>query len=478
MRLKPWQWVMIITETMLLLGVSGALAWMLLFNPIRVTQPQGVAQAAAPSPTLTPTDTPTPTAWPTPLPTQTPQPTHTRVVAREKLNQEAVDQIERQVVQLRGIQPHASVPIDLITRAQMMDTVRTSYAADQAAADREMALYRALGLARPGNQTDQDSNLKAIASSIAGFYNAQDRRLAVVSDLENLGAGERGTLAHEYTHALQDQQFDLTQVQRRITTTDARLALSSVVEGDATTVMSIYLYGSTTQSEWDYLAYRAAFSDAWAAITATNISTRANELLGFPYLQGAQFIVKLWLDGKGWAQVNHAYADPPPSTSIVLHPERYLTQPTLPVSIPLPDFGSTLGKEWTPTIKLDTLGEFVLSVHLDEFLNDRQRAAQAANGWAGDSFSLWQAAGDRQAFAWKIAWDTPRDTGEFVDAYTALLRRRVGPSLTVEREEANLHWVSGSAGSGLVQKSPTGEQTLIVWGPDRTTVARLLAVNQ
>jgi len=89
-----------------------------------------------------------------------------------------------------------------------------------------------------------------------------------------------------------------------------RLALSSVYEGDATMLTSIYLYGNTTPSEWSFLAYRASFSDR-SLITATNISARVNEIACFPYLQGAQFIAKLWLDGKGWAQVNHAYADPP-----------------------------------------------------------------------------------------------------------------------------------------------------------------------
>jgi hypothetical protein len=63
--------------------------------------------------------------------------------------------------------------------------------------------------------------------------------------------------------------------------------------------------------------------------------------------------------------------------------------------------------------------------------------------------------------------------GEFLDAYSVLLRRRVGSSLTVEREDVNVRWYSGSVGSGLIRRS--GEQTLVLWGPDKATVEKLLA---
>jgi len=477
--MKPWQWAILIAEAVLLVGVLGGLAWLLLFHlPTPVMQPQTVTQAeiagSAPAPTGTPA--PVPMALFTPLPTRTPQPTNTRVISRVALNQGAIDQIEQQVARVRGIRPRATVPTEFLTRAQMIDTVRKGYESDKQAVNSEIVLYRALGLIPAQAQVDSEAMIKIVAESIAGFYDPQDKRLYVVSDLENLGADEKMTLAHEYTHALQDQQFDLTRYQNRTQrqTTDLHLALSSVAEGDATTVMSFYLYGNTTQSEWNYLVYRASFSDR-SLITATNISTRVNEISYFPYLQGAQFVVKLWLDGQGWAQVNHAYADPPPSTSIVLHPERYLTRYATPVPVPLPDLGPVLGKGFTPTIKADTLGEFITSVHLDEFLQDPERAAQAADGWEGDNFSLWQGPGDQQVFAWQIEWDVPRDVDEFLEAYSALLRKRVGAGLTVEREDVNLRWYSGSAGSGLIRRGRTGEQTLVLWGPDKATLERLLA---
>jgi hypothetical protein len=253
--------------------------------------------------------------------------------------------------------------------------------------------------------------------------------------------------------------------------------MMAVPEGDATVVMSLYLHGNVTQSEWSDMASRAALGDR-SVITATGISARANQIGYFAYVQGAEFVAALLADSENWLEVNHAYVEPPKSTSQVMHPARYLTRHTAPVPIPLPDLGQALGRGWSATIKADTLGEFITSVHLDEFLHDPQRSARAADGWAGDSFALWQAPGggsaggpNLQAFAWQAAWDTPRDAGEFLTAYTDLVRIRVGSSMAVERQGADINWFSGQAGSGLVRRA--NDRTLVLWGPDKATVGKL-----
>lgn len=473
-RMKPWQWAVIVVQAGLSCCVLSLLVWLVTTSG-PTAQPQAAAQAstatlAGPTPTVT--HTPTPFVWPSPPPTRTPSATNTRVISRVSINQTAIDQIEQKVVSLRQLEPRATVPLEFLTRDEMLDYVRGGYDADRDELLQQLALYRALGLIQPGTQTDPETTTKMIASSIAGFYDPQSKRLYVISDLENLGTDEKVTLAHEYTHALQDQHFDLTQYRSRIRTTDERLAMSSVYEGDATLTMALYLYGNTTRSDWEYLAYRAAFSDR-SVITATGISTRTGQIMYFPYSQGVLFVTALVLDGKGWAEVNHAYADPPKSTSQVLHPARYLTSQATPVPVALPDLGPTLGKDWSPTIKADTLGEFVTSIHLDEFLNDRRRAAQAADGWIGDGFALWQTS-DEQVFAWQIVWDTPRDANEFFDGYSDLLRKRVSGGRVAEREDTNLRWYSGSAGSGLIRRA--NDRTLVLWGPDKATVEKVLAV--
>ncbi len=62
---------------------------------------------------------------------------------------------------------------------------------------------------------------------------------------------------------------------------------------------------------------------------------------------------------------------------------------------------------------------------------------------------------------------------EFFEAYAGLLRKRVGPAVTAEREDADLRWYSGSGGSGLIRRANV--RTLVLWGPDKATVEKMLA---
>ena len=49
------------------------------------------------------------------------------------------------------------------------------------------------------------------------------------------------TVAHELTHALQDQHFDLTKLEKEAAKTHSSDALRSLVEGDAVRVQKLYL---------------------------------------------------------------------------------------------------------------------------------------------------------------------------------------------------------------------------------------------
>jgi hypothetical protein len=50
----------------------------------------------------------------------------------------------------------------------------------------------------------------------------------------------------------------------------------------------------------------------------------------------------------------------------------------------------------------------------------------ATEGWAGDSWRLWDVRG-RTALAWRSEWDTPQDAAEFRAALRARLARRGPP---------------------------------------------------
>ena len=93
-----------------------------------------------------------------------------------------------------------------------------------------------------GREPRATSTSSCSASQVAGLYSPDDKKLYVVSRSGELGPTEKTTFAHEYTHALQDQNFDLGSLEARRDRTRAtgRSPGLSLVEGDATLSMSLW----------------------------------------------------------------------------------------------------------------------------------------------------------------------------------------------------------------------------------------------
>jgi hypothetical protein len=73
-------------------------------------------------------------------------------------------------------------------------------------------------------------------------------------------------------------------------------------------------------------------------------------------------------------------------------------------------------------------GEFGVRLVLGAALGD-SLAARPARGWDGDRYALYRRPDGGRRFAWRLAWDSPRDAEEFARAYAqATVRRFPGPS--------------------------------------------------
>ena len=101
------------------------------------------------------------------------------------------------------------------------------------------AELRSLGL------VDGTFDLRATVDDVQGsdvlaFYDSDRKRIVVRG--KHLDAEHRVTLAHELTHGLQDQHYDLTKLQDAADTGGADDALTALIEGDATRIEDAY-YG-------------------------------------------------------------------------------------------------------------------------------------------------------------------------------------------------------------------------------------------
>jgi hypothetical protein len=226
-----------------------------------------------------------------------------------------------------------------------------------------------------------------------------------------IGPTEKVTFSHEYTHALQDQNFDLKGLALdQIGEGDRALARLSLVEGDATLLMSYWATANLTQAETFQMLGESLDPKTTEVLNAMPAVLR--EQLLFPYTTGLAFVQGLQVGG--WQGVNDAFARPPASTEQVMHPDKYAAGEA-PVVVDLPDdLAKRLGTGWTAGLE-DTLGEFSLKVWLENAGGGKgaATAAAASAGWGGDRVVLLDGPDGATAVAISTSWDTAADAAEF-----------------------------------------------------------------
>src|SRR5918993_1423404 len=180
-------------------------------------------------------------------------------------------------------------------------------------------VMKKLGLA-PADFQLRPFLVELLTEQVAGYYDpkSQEFYLADWIDLD----GQRPVMAHELTHALQDQHFNL----RRFEDwpkhdSDAEMAAHALVEGDASFLMMQYV----TQSPARQLAFlKSMMSGGAAASEKIEKAPRVlREQMLFPYLQGMMWVAQVFKQG-GWEAVSAAYKNLPKSTEQVMHQEKYV----------------------------------------------------------------------------------------------------------------------------------------------------------
>jgi hypothetical protein len=286
--------------------------------------------------------------------------------------------VERRVEALRGLRFRRPVPVAVISPAQarrigLADERRTVTPASRHATEEQLKL---LALLAP--RDDLERITAAIyGEQVAGFYDPRSKRLVLV---RGLGVDDI-TLAHELTHALEDQHFGIDRADGA-SDDDAATAYSALIEGTATEVMLRYAlrYPDSAPSAGDAVKALAQTT------SGTPLPPSVMRSLLFPYLAGQRFVAALRGGRRGWALVNVAERfRPPASTAEVLDPVRWLRFER-PAVVRLPGLGRALGRGWR-RLAAGTFGEEDTSELLFSS-SGAARAARAAAGWRGGRIEL------------------------------------------------------------------------------------------
>jgi hypothetical protein len=333
-------------------------------------------------------------------------------------------------------------------------------------------LLKVFGLA-PQNFAYRPFLIKLLTEQVAGYYDpkAQQFYLADWIELE----GQKPVMAHELTHALQDQHFDLKRFEKWPKgDSDAELAAHALIEGDATLAMTIYMNNNPLVA----LAFIKSLGTQELSTEQFKQAPRAlRESLLFPYEEGAAWATQLYKRG-GWQMVSQAFTKLPQSSEQILHADKYFSYEA-PQKITLPDFKNALGPSWKQ-IDTDVNGEWGCFLVLDEFLNDAAESKQAAAGWGGDRFVLYETGTPNQFFVAQLtAWDTPADAREFFDAYAKRTAKRYAGAKETTSAEDRLEWQTGNGGIALELR---GSRVAVVEGvpsqTDPNTLLRLMWQQQ
>lgn len=255
------------------------------------------------------------------------------------------------------------------------------------------ATLQALHLVPSGSAFDRQSGATT-AEGVLGFYDNASKQL-VVRGSGTATPFARVVLAHELTHALQDQHFSLSRVQRGVTDADREDGVLGLVEGDAVTVQRQYLASLSAADKRAYAAEQARAGGGSSGGAGDAVAKAVDALVGFPYVYGPDFVAALRRQG-GQPALDRAFRDLPRSSKEILDPGRYLFRRDRLRVFPVPPVPA--GRTRVDTGRFGAYGiATVLSAKVA--IAQRSRAAIARNG---DRFATWRI-GSRACTRWRIS---------------------------------------------------------------------------
>jgi len=386
----------------------------------------------------------------------------------------------KEVEALRGLKFAREVPVSV----ELPEAIRAETLEDLAEPDAQESIASMGHTLTAFHMAPRGYDIPAMytaimGESLGGYYDPEEERLVLVqhADMFSQGGLVRGTeetttATHELVHALQDQHFHLLDLNDRETEDDdVDLAISSLIEGDAS--LAMYLLDSDTwirnmkPGERETLAKAMSGESNDAPESAFGKAPRiVRESMLFPYSRGLAFAIVLWQHGS-WARLDQAFGAVPLSSEQILHPDKYLRRPDWPIRLKLEDVSPALGDGWS-TADINTLGE----AGIRSWLRDSPcaldaRVDEAATGWGGDRYAVLVGPQEAHTLAWATTWDSAADAAQAEAAFMCAVGHIAGVT-------GGPAWSHGGLSSRVVRE---GKDVLVVLdapaGGDEALLARL-----
>jgi hypothetical protein len=379
----------------------------------------------------------------------------------------SADEVLEIVVEIRELKPKEPIQKGVQSReevrAYLVSRIEEEYPKEQIEA--EERLLEKLGLI-PSDLPLYEFMLELLTEQVAGYYDPDSKTL-IIADWIPLEI-QKPVMAHELTHALQDQYFDLKKFLTPVEGNDDRtLARNAVIEGEGFIIMLDYTLRPMGRSAVD-IPDLVELNRAQMPLMATQypIFGKAPEYLKetllFPYAYGGAFLKRI-LEKGSWQDVDRIYSNLPESTEQILHPEKYLDSPDHPTEVDMGTLQGKLSEDWEPVVD-NVLGEFSTYLVLKEYISDEQ-AQRASEGWDGDRVELWEKKSGKTALLLSTIWDGTADASEFFEAYSELVMKKYPQGERANRQDS-------SAKETLIWRS-SGVEVTVTIEADRVFVSEM-----
>ena len=323
---------------------------------------------------------------------------------------------------------------------------------------------------------DSDTKEMCIPSFAPGTSNpgkkAAEKRLEAISpEIDDI------VLAHEFTHALEDQYWPLDDPKDRDvdSSTDRGTAHQFVNEGSATREMievipaqwgrgspgGYFALWNLIHSGLGELLLNYELRRAWRSSDAVvaGVPDAVARTEAMPYSFGYTFctrVMRQWgLDG-----LDYVYDHPPVSSEQVMHPKKSWEWRDYPVQINLPE---SLPGGWKQ-VSADSVGEAGLAALFGCQFNGLNHGLGLAHGWDGDHVALYEGSNGRRLLVWASSWDSTDAAGRYVGAW--LRERQAAHRAAITKSRGGrLEWESPDGRAGLIQRD--GKRVIVFESNDR-----------
>jgi len=344
--------------------------------------------------------------------------------------------------------------------------------------------------------------LRLLREQVEGYYDPETKTVNMLDWVEP--EQQHPVMAHELTHALQDQSFDLEKYMKAgdidlatmkndptpddIVNDEAGSAHQAVVEGQAMVVSIDYELAAVHQSVADSPEIVQALKNTMIQGTSDSVEFRSaplyiKEALTFPYRYGLDFEAELltrYGQEKAYAGV---FQKPPRTTREIMEPAAYLSGEKLE-PMTLPDFKSDF-KNYDK-FDVGAVGEFDVAILIEQY-EGNEIAKRLYPHWRGGYYYAVRPKSDPKAplgLLYVSRWSNPERASEFASVYVKGLKQRykqldvVGdPATRGSPSSYTLNTVTGkhswTTEEGVVLLEVVGDTVLVCESLDSQTTDRL-----